>query len=165
MKIRTATIDDLSEITRIEALCFPEVEAATEESFRKRLDAFSEHFWLLEEDGRIISFVNGMVTDCKNLTDEMYEDANMHNESGKWQMIFGLDVLPQYRCRGYAAVLMEHLIAEARRQNRLGVVLTCKEKLIHYYAKFGFVNEGISESTHGEVVWYQMRITFTEESE
>ena len=165
MKIRTATIEDLSEITSIEALCFPQAEAATEESFRKRLDAFADHFWLLEDDGRVIGFVNGMVTDQKDLTDEMYDDANMHNESGKWQMVFGLDVLPEYRSRGYAAVLMEHLITEARRQNRLGVVLTCKEKLIHYYAKFGFVNEGISVSTHGDVVWYQMRITFTEESE
>ena len=27
---------------------------------------------------------------------------------------------------------------------------------MHYYAKFGFVNEGVSGSTHGGVVWYQM---------
>ena len=41
-----------------------------------------------------------------------------------------------------------------------GLVLTCKEKLLHYYAKFGFVNEGVSGSTHGGVVWYQMRLRF-----
>ena len=36
-----------------------------------------------------------------------------------------------------------------------------KERLIHYYAKFGFVDEGVSEkSTHGNVVWHQMRLTF-----
>jgi len=29
-----------------------------------------------------------------------------------------------------------------------------------YYAKFGFVNEGVSNSVHGGVVWYQMRLTF-----
>lgn len=29
---------------------------------------------------------------------------------------------------------------------------------MHYYAKFGFVNEGVSGSTHGGVVWYQMRL-------
>ena len=34
------------------------------------------------------------------------------------------------------------------------------EALVHYYAKFGFVNEGISGSTHGGVVWYQMRLKF-----
>jgi hypothetical protein len=39
-------------------------------------------------------------------------------------------------------------------------VLTCKEAKLHYYAKFGFVNEGISSSEHGGAAWYQMRIRF-----
>ena len=54
----------------------------------------------------------------------------------------------------------KHVIADARAQGRKGLVLTCKEKLLHYYAKFGFVNEGVSASTHGGVVWYQMRLRF-----
>lgn len=41
-----------------------------------------------------------------------------------------------------------------------GLVLTCKEHLLHYYAKFGFVSEDVSHSTHGGAVWYQMRLTF-----
>ena len=45
-------------------------------------------------------------------------------------------------------------------QGRRGLVLTCKDRLVHYYAKFGFVSEGVSSSTHGGVVWYQMRLTF-----
>ena len=40
------------------------------------------------------------------------------------------------------------------------VVLTCKERLVHFYAKIGFVDEGISESTHGGVVWHKMRLMF-----
>lgn len=39
-------------------------------------------------------------------------------------------------------------------------MLTCKEHLLHYYAKLGFVNEGVSGSVHGGAVWYQMRLTF-----
>lgn len=158
-------MEDLSAIAKVEAICFPEAEAATKESIERRLKAFSTHFWLLEENEKLIGFVNGMVTDCADLSDEMYENADMHNEHGKWQMIFGLDVLPEYRCRGCAAQLMNHLLKEAEKQGRKGVVLTCKEKLIRYYAKFGFKNEGVSESTHGDVVWHQMRKTFTEESE
>lgn len=38
--------------------------------------------------------------------------------------------------------------------------MTCKEKLIPFYEQFGFINEGISESVHGNVVWYQMRLLF-----
>ena len=55
---------------------------------------------------------------------------------------------------------MKQAIADAKAQGRKGLVLTCKDKLVHYYAKFGFVSEGVSESTHGGVVWYQMRLTF-----
>ena len=55
---------------------------------------------------------------------------------------------------------MKRAIFDAKAQGRLGLVLTCKEKLIHYYSKYGFVNEGLSKSTHGNVEWYQMRLTF-----
>ena len=56
--------------------------------------------------------------------------------------------------------MLRLVIADARAQGRKGLVLTCKDRLIHYYAKLGFVNEGISQSVHGNVVWYQMRLTF-----
>ena len=55
---------------------------------------------------------------------------------------------------------MRQAIADARAQGRKGLVLTCKDRLVHYYAKLGFVNEGVSGSTHGGVVWQQMRLTF-----
>ena len=43
------------------------------------------------------------------------------------------------------------------------VVLTCKDRLIHYYEKFGFVNEGLAaKSTHGGAEWYQMRLSLLE---
>ena len=57
--------------------------------------------------------------------------------------------------------LIRRAIADARQQSRKGLVLTCKERLIAYYAKFGFVDEGVSEkSTHGNVRWHQMRLMF-----
>lgn len=160
MHIRTAAMEDLGALTAIEAACFPAAEAAKEEDFRKRLAVYPDHFWLLEEDGEIISFVNGMVTEVGLLRDEMYENAALHQEGGSWQMIFGVNTLPQYRKKGYAGLLLERCIADARAQGRRGLVLTCKEKLVHYYAKFGFISEGVSQSTHGGVVWYEMRLTF-----
>lgn len=102
MKIRRATIDDLDRITEVEALCFPPAEAASRESFEGRLTVFPNHFWVSEVDGKIVGFVNGFVTDEENLTDEMFADANMHNEKGAWQMIFGVDTIPEYQRRGIA---------------------------------------------------------------
>ena len=160
MEIRTATLADLPQITEIEAACFPAAEAANAESFQKRLTHYPNHFWLLLDGSTMTGFVNGMVTDEPDLQDEMYDNAALHNESGAWQMIFGVDTIPTYRRQGCAEALLRHVIAEARAQGRKGLVLTCKEALLHYYARFGFQNEGISQSTHGDALWYQMRLTF-----
>ena len=101
-----------------------------------------------------------MVTDKPDLTDEMYENAAMHSELGRWQMIFGVDTIPSCRKKGYAGMLLQKAVQDAKDQNRSGLVLTCKNALIHYYESFGFVNEGISQSVHGNVTWYQMRLSF-----
>ena len=158
--IRTASMEDLDAITAVEAACFPAAEAATREEFAGRLRHYAGHFWLLFEDGRLVSFVDGMVTSQPDLTDEMYADASLHDPAGEWQMIFGVNTLPEFRRRGLAGQLLRRAIADAKAQGRKGLVLTCKDRLVHYYAKFGFVSEGISGSTHGDVTWYQMRLTF-----
>lgn len=160
MLIRNATLADLSAVAEVERRCFPPKEAATEEEFRERLEAYADCFWLLFEDGRLASFIDGMATDEADLRDEMYADASLHRPDGRWQMIFGLNTLPEYRRRGYAAMLVRHLTEESRKRGKLGVVLTCKERLVPYYASLGFENEGLSSSTHGDVSWYQMRLTF-----
>ena len=160
MLIRTATIEDLDAVTTVEAECFPPSEAATRADFEHRLSHYGDHFWLMFDESKLIAFVDGMVTDAADLTDEMYERAELHKESGAWQMIFGVNTLPEYRKHGYAGDLIKRAISDAKAQGRKGLVLTCKDKLIHYYAKFGFVNEGVSASVHGNVTWYQMRLTF-----
>ena len=160
MLIRTATIEDLDAVTTVEAECFPPSEAATRADFEHRLSHYGDHFWLMFDESKLIAFVDGMVTDAADLTDEMYERAELHKESGAWQMIFGVNTIPEYRKHGYAGDLIKRAISDAKAQGRKGLVLTCKDKLIHFYAKFGFVNEGVSASVHGNVTWYQMRLTF-----
>lgn len=160
MEIRKATMEDLDAVTAVEAECFPASEAATAESFRERLSAFADHFWLLWDGDRLVSFVNGMVTDEADLTDEMYVNAAMHQPDGQWQMIFGVNTVPSYRRQGCAARVLQQVIADAQAEWRKGLVLTCKTHMLHYYERFGFVNEGLSDSDHGGAVWYQMRLTF-----
>ena len=161
MNIRYATMADLDDIASVESECFPVLEAATKEEFEQRIKYYGNHFWLMFDDDKLIAFVDGFVTDEADLTDEMYENASMHNENGAWQMIFGVNTLPEYRRCGYAKELIKKAILDARKQNRKGLVLTCKESLVPYYSKFGFVDEGITDkSTHGNVLWHQMRLDF-----
>lgn len=161
MNIRYATMADLDDIASVESECFPVLEAATKEEFEQRIKYYGNHFWLMFDDDKLIAFVDGFVTDEADLTDEMYENASMHNENGAWQMIFGVNTLPEYRRCGYAKELIKKAILDARKQNRKGLVLTCKESLVPYYSRFGFVDEGITDkSTHGNVLWHQMRLDF-----
>ena len=159
--IRTATPADLDAIARVEAECFPAAEAATKAEFADRLAHYADHFWLMFRGGRLVSFVDGFVTNEPDLRDEMYADASMHDPRGAWQMIFGVNTVPDCRRRGYAGQLIGRAIDDAKAQGRKGLVLTCKPEKVAYYAKLGFRDEGVSpNSTHGGVVWHQMRLTF-----
>lgn len=161
MIIRNATMQDLEQIAAVEAECFPAAEAATREEFQARIQSYGDHFWLMFEGEKLIAFVDGFVTDEADLTDEMYEQAFMHDANGAWQMIFGVNTIPEYRRQGCAAALLRRAVDDAKKQGRKGLVLTCKEALIPYYSRFGFEDEGISDkSVHGNVVWHQMRLTF-----
>ncbi len=161
MNIRTAAMDDLEAVAKVEAECFPAAEAATAEEFAERIRYYGNHFWLMFDEDKLVAFVDGFVTSEPDLTDEMYERAELHDEDGDWQMIFGVNTIPSYRKKGLAGQLLERAIADAEKQGRKGLVLTCKDHLLHYYEKFGFVSEGVSEnSTHGGVTWNQMRLTF-----
>ncbi len=157
---RRADATDLDLITSIEATCFPAAEAATRDQFAERLAAYGDHFWILEADGKAVGFIDGMVTNQKTISDDLFADASKHNPTGDWAAVFGLNVFPGFRRRGYAAKLVEKFIAEAKSEGRRGCILTCKEHLLHYYARFGFVNTGVSASVHGGATWYDMRLVF-----
>ena len=75
----------------------------------------------------MISFVDGMVTDQRDLTDDLYAQAEKHNESGAWQMIFGVNTLPEYRRRGIAYALLQRVCEDAKADG-FDVVQACPLK-------------------------------------
>lgn len=160
MIIRNASLKDINEIAKVESESFPLAEAANCNDIYNRLKIYPERFWVAVEDGQIVACVNGMTTNESELCDEMYSNAELHNPRGQWQMIFSVCTLPQYQKRGYAAELLKYIINISKSEGRRGIVLTCKEELIGFYTEFGFVDEGISDSTHGGVIWHKMRLTF-----
>ena len=161
MNIRHATMADLDTVVAIEAASYPPAEGADRESLRSRIAVYPDCFWLLENDeGNVCAFIDGFCTDIPDLTDEMYADTAMHDPHGAWQMIFSVVTAPGERKKGYASQCMRQVLADARARGQKGVVLTCKQALLPFYAGFGFVEEGVSSSTHGGAVWYKMRCTF-----
>ena len=164
ISIRTASMKDVDTLTEIEAASFPPAEKATRESFEKRLAVFSDCFLILEDAGRPVGLIDGMITNETTISDEMFEDASLHNPRGRWQSIFGLAVLPEERGKGFASALMRSFIEKARQEGRDGLILTCKEHLIDFYSRFGFVSSGVSKSVHGGAVWYDMMLRFEKPS-
>lgn len=160
IKIRQVYIEDLDAVTEVEARCFPEAEAARREALEQRIKTFPESFVVAEIDNKVIGFINGCVINKTIISDELFKDSTLHVKDGNYQTIFGLDVIPEYRNQGIAAKLMNYMIEVSRAAGRKGVILTCKEKLIHYYEKFGYKNKGISKSIHGGAEWYDMILEF-----
>lgn len=159
--IRMVKREDLDSVAAVEALCFPAEEAAGKEAFRQRIGSFPESFFVAElTDGTIIGFINGCATDGNTICDEMFEKVDFHDPDGAYQSVFGLDVVMEWRGRGIAAALMERLMEEAKSRGRKGMILTCKDRLIHYYEKLGYRNMGVSGSVHGGAIWYDMRLDF-----
>ena len=53
MKIRQANKNDLKEIVKIEKICFPKAEAASEKDIYERFEVFGENFLVAEKDNKI----------------------------------------------------------------------------------------------------------------
>ena len=160
--IRMAEKKDLDTIIEIESICFPKEEAATPKSFRERFKVFPENFIVaeLKNEKKLIGFIDGCTTDVPDLPDILYEKASLHKKDGDYQTVFGIDTLPDYRRQGVGEHLMNALINLSKKREKKGIVLTCKDYLIHFYEKFGYKNQGVSKSCHGGAKWNDMLLLF-----
>jgi len=156
--VRNVTPADLEAVTAVEAACFPPAEGATRESFALRIAAFPERFFVACDGDKIVGLVNGCASNLPLIEDSMFEDGG-HDPAGCNQMIFGLAVKPSCQGQGIGSALMEHMIGFCRQTDMNAVILTCKKEKIGYYERFGFENRGVSASTHGGAVWYDMVLT------
>lgn len=162
MVIRNATLDDIDQLVELENKCFDKEVAASKKIIEKRLKIFPNHFWVVEEDGIIISMANGMTTNLAMIRTDMYIEPEQHDENGSWQIIFGIMTDPKHRNNGYATKLLNAIIAECREKERNGIVLNCMYEMVKFYENLGFVYEGLSMSKHGGKKWSELRLSFVD---
>ena len=103
MIIRNASMQDLDILTYVEAVCFPEAEAATKKTMEDRLSVYPEYFWIIQDGENVIGFIDGPVVNQSAIIDEMFANTSMHDKNGLYQSVFGLSVLPEYRKKGCAS--------------------------------------------------------------
>lgn len=156
LTLRHVQSTDLDQLLLIEKESFTEEEAATRQVFIERIRFIPDTFIVAEQNDTVIGYVNGPIIDLPYITDDLFTEIQPNPISGGYQSILGLAVSDQARGRGIAKKLLDKLDDLAVRHDRKAITLTCKKELIPFYEKFGFVNEGVSESQHGGIRWYNL---------
>lgn len=156
LKIRNGRFEDLEECFLLESKTFPEEEAASKENVEIRLKKFSKGFIVGELDGKIITHINSGSTNQEDITDEEFKGLIGHEDGGKNIVIFSVAVDPIYQKKGIASIMMKEFIKISREMNKKKILLLCKDNLLRMYEKMGYKKVGISASTHGGAVWYEM---------
>ena len=156
--IRQVLPADLDACHRLEAACFPEAEAASRGNIAVRIERFAQGFQVAETDGRIVGHVNGGATNKDDITDEAFKALIGHEPGGRNAVVFSLAVDPASRRCGLGARLMDSFAEAMRDQGRERVLLLCKDVLVPFYSRLGFMDRGASASTHGGAAWREMAL-------
>ena len=148
-EFRNIHMEEISQAAEIEKICFPPNEACTYKHMEERIKKAKELFLVAvdRDTGKIVGFLNGLATNREHLTDDFFEDADVH---------------PEYRCQGLARELMRQYLEREKQKGRKRVVLTCLPDKVRMYEKFGFEDHGIGESVWGGEAWYEMSIILNE---
>ncbi|MEK5379891.1 GNAT family N-acetyltransferase [Niallia sp. FSL W8-0635] len=156
MLIRNVQQTDLTSLLKIENIAFTPAEAATKEAFINRIRTISDTFIIIEENGVVVGYVNGPVISAPFITDDLFETTNPNPPKSGHQSILGIAVHPNYQGKGIASLLLKELEKIATKNERLSITLTCHKELIPFYEKNGYENQGIADSQHAGVEWFNM---------
>ena len=156
ISLRNVSKTDLEQLLFIENQGFSIEEAATKEAFMERIQLIPDTFIVAEKEGEILGYINGPIINQPYITDDLFKEIKENPKRGGYQSILGLAVSKQARNQGIARGLMKKMEELVEENDREGITLTCKQELISFYEKFGFVNRGLSESKHGGVSWYNL---------
>lgn len=142
MIIRSVTMDDLDEVVELESAAFKMTKEQTEKDMVGRIKNYPDTFLVAEEKGKVIGHIFGPAFDQRYIEDELYFKNHPNQKDDRYQMVLSLAVVPEYCKHGVATNLIEELAKVAKKQNRQAISLICLPKLIKFYEKRGFKNEG-----------------------
>ncbi|MCM3782287.1 GNAT family N-acetyltransferase [Neobacillus mesonae] len=154
--LRNVQPTDLDQLLIIEDEGFSKEEAATKEAFEERIQLIADTFIVAEKEGEMLGYINGPVINQLYITDNLFKEISENPESGGYQSVLGLAVSKQARNQGIAKILVEKMEQLVKENEREGMTLTCKQELVSFYERLGFINHGMSDSKHGGVSWYNL---------
>ena len=161
-------VEEVDHTIYMEDVCMPPGEGCTREEILDRVYAAPEFFLLAveKETGKIAGYVNGVATNESVIRDEFFsKGGKLHDPDGSTIMLVSLVVMPQYRGLGLGREIMRVYAEREKAKGRKRMILTCVEKNIKMYEKFGYRLLGVSQSVYGGAVWYDMDIFLDEDEE
>ncbi len=157
LRFRNVEMKDLEQIMPIEEAGFTPDEAATKRAMIERIQIIPDSFIVVEnKEQRVVGYVVWPVTEDRYIQDELFEKTKPNPIVGGFQTILSLAIHPDFQGAGIGQALLSELSRACIERKREGITLTCLERLIPYYEKNSFSNEGLSESTHGGEQWFNL---------
>lgn len=144
-------------IMHIEQAGFTPEEAASRAAMTQRIAAYSDTFIVATTTaGTVAGYVVGPAFNQRYLIDELYGDSQPNRPADCYQTVLSLAVHPDFRDSGLGSALLEQLASVALQQGRRAITLTCLARLVPFYERNGFANEGIADSAHAGERWFNM---------
>ena len=162
--ITPAQLKDLDQIMIIENAGFSLDEAASDVSMAERIRLIPDTFLVARDGDTVLGYVVGPALNQRYLTDELFEKSTPNSPDDVFQTILSLAVSPDHQKKGVAGQLLTALKDVAIFQHRQAITLTCLARLVTFYEAHGYVNEGVSASTHAGEVWYNLVLPLTDEA-
>jgi ribosomal protein S18 acetylase RimI-like enzyme len=159
INIRIVNEQDLDRCFEIESVAYAGDEAATKDKILNRIKTYPEGFIVLENDREIIGFINSGATHKVELSDEEFKELIGHDPEGEHIVIMSVVIHPDYQGTGMASKLMNRFTDQMKALGKTDIFLICQPELIDMYARYGFVNLGISDSDHGGMSWHEMSLS------
>ncbi len=151
---------DLQRIMEIERSGFSAAEAATRKSMLARIKLIPETFIVAyDEQKQPLGYIVGPASRERYISDDLFDKTTPNSMEAPYQTILSLVVSPEKQKMGLAGQLLQQLKKAAQKQGRKLITLTCLEKLVPFYKKYGYQVDGISDSQHAGEVWYNMTQT------
>lgn len=156
---RQAIPADTDRCHQIEICAYEGDEAATRDKIATRIAQYPEGFLVMEQEDRVIGFINSGCAHKVVMSDEAFKELIGHDGDAPNVVIMSVVIDPAYQGRGYASQLMQVFVQLMRDMEKSTIHLMCRQRHIDLYTHLGYRYIKPSASDHGGMAWHEMAMT------
>jgi GNAT superfamily N-acetyltransferase len=155
IELRLIAVEELEDAISLEQSCYTPEAAATLAGFQYRYEHYRPYFWSAWHGDNLVGITNGIRTVQNACGDEM-KGVQADSLAGSNFCVLTVAVDNDYRRQGIGALLLRRLVKQCEESGIDTIILMCEQHLIPFYEAEQFALRGVSSSTHGGIVWYEM---------